>query len=113
MSGVFPIRAEMNEARRALGYREITTKADTLLGPTGTNARGHEFHYSAIKGEIAPEILPGIYSMTGRKGTINTPEGFQIGNTLGSYVHLHFGSQPEIARAFVAACKAGRAAAED
>ena len=106
MSGIFPVRAEMNEKFRALGYREITTKADTLLGPVAMSARGHEFHYSSIKEDLDPEIMPGLYSMTGRKGVIDKPEGFQLGNTFGSYVHLHFGSQPEIARSLVAACKA-------
>ena len=95
-----------NEKFRALGYREITTKADTLLGPAAMSARGHEFHYSSIKEDLDPEIMPGLYSMTGRKGVIDKPEGFQLGNTFGSYVHLHFGSQPEIARSLVAACKA-------
>jgi len=104
MSGVFPVRAEMGEKFRALGYREVTTKTDTILGPMTTTARGHEFHYSTFKDDLDPETMPGIYSMTGRKGVIDTPEGFQLGNTLGSYVHLHFGSHPEIARSFVKAC---------
>lgn len=107
MSGVFPVRAEMGERFRALGYREITSKSDTLLGPSSTTARGHEFHYSAIQDvdNIHPGAMTAIYSMTGRKGVIDTPEGFLRGNTLGSYVHLHFGSNPEVASAFVQACR--------
>ncbi|NDV19645.1 cobyrinate a,c-diamide synthase [Pseudodesulfovibrio sp. JC047] len=105
MAGVFPIRAEMFEKFRALGYREVTTQAETLLGPAGTCGRGHEFHYSSIQDEPGMQSLPSVYSMTGRKGPITTPEGFQMGNTLGSYVHMHFGSQPEMARYFVDACK--------
>jgi len=105
MSGVFPVRAKMNEKFRALGYREITTKADTILGPAGANVRGHEFHYSAIQDDIDPAIMPSVYTMTGRKGPIDTPEGFLLANTLGSYVHLHFGSKPEAAKTFVEACR--------
>lgn len=107
MAGVFPVRAEMNDKFRALGYREITTKVDSILGPAASTARGHEFHYSSLKEALDPESMPGIYSMVGRKGVIETPEGFQRGNTLGSYVHLHFGSQPKMARAFVEACRVG------
>jgi len=113
MSGVFPVRAEMNDKFRALGYREITTKADALLGPASTTARGHEFHYSAIQADYDPEAMPSVYAMSGRKGVVDAPEGFLIGNTLGSYVHLHFGSQPDMARAFVEACKAGVGSGEE
>lgn len=105
MSGVFPIRAEMFEKFRALGYREVTTQADTVLGPADTCARGHEFHYSSIQDDPGMQSLLSIYSMTGRKGPIDTPEGFQVGNTLGSYVHMHFGSNPDMARNFVEECK--------
>jgi cobyrinic acid a,c-diamide synthase len=31
-------------------------------------------------------------------------EGYQLGGALLSYVHLHFASNPSIARAFVDAC---------
>lgn len=104
MSGVFPVRAEMSDKFRALGYREIVTQADTMLGTGGLSARGHEFHYSSIQGDEGLGSLLSVYSMSGRKGPIDSPEGFQIGNTLGSYVHLHFGSNPEIPKAFVQAC---------
>lgn len=105
MSGVFPIRAEMGDRFRALGYREITAEKDSILGPAGAMARGHEFHYSAIQQEAGQQPIPSIYTMTGRKGVIDAPEGFTAHRTLGSYVHLHFASQPDIARAFVEACK--------
>lgn len=36
------------------------------------------------------------------------PEGYLIGRTLMSYVHLHFASNPELPHAFVAACAGSR-----
>jgi cobyrinic acid a,c-diamide synthase len=104
MAGVYPVRAEMGEKFRALGYREILTREATTLGPAGTTARGHEFHYSSIQ-DHAPDTLHPTYSLSGRKGPLETPEGFVAWNVLGSYVHLHFGSNPEIAKAFVTACQ--------
>ncbi|WP_147822329.1 cobyrinate a,c-diamide synthase [Salidesulfovibrio onnuriiensis] len=92
MTGIFPVRASMEQRFRALGYREVETLADSLLGPAGTLARGHEFHYSGIEDGIVPESMPSIYALRDRKGPREQAEGFLIGNTLGSYVHLHFGS---------------------
>ena len=106
MCGVFPLRAVMGRRFAALGYREVVTRADTLLGPAGTTARGHEFHYSRLA-DIPPGI-PAVYGLTGRKGAIDAPEGFTAGATLGSYVHLHFGGNPAIAAHFAAACREGR-----
>jgi cobyrinic acid a,c-diamide synthase len=48
--------------------------------------------------------------MTDRAGMDKAAEGFVVDQTLGSYVHLHFGSCPQAARHFVDAC--GRWAAE-
>ncbi|MDD3311125.1 cobyrinate a,c-diamide synthase [Pseudodesulfovibrio sp.] len=106
MSGVFPLRAEMGGKFRALGYREVTLRRESPLGPAGAAVRGHEFHYSFIQGEPGPGGPPTAYAVSGRKGVIDAPEGFLAGNTLGSYIHLHFGSNPAAARAFVAACRA-------
>ncbi|MFP5258183.1 MAG: cobyrinate a,c-diamide synthase [Acidobacteriota bacterium] len=106
MTGVFPLRAVMGTRFAALGYREVVTRADTLLGPAGTVVRGHEFHYSRLEG--VPAGVPAVYGLTGRKGVIDAPEGFVAGRALGSYVHLHFAGNPGVAAHFAAACLEGR-----
>ena len=106
MAGVFALQAAMGGRFAALGYREVTTRAATLLGPAGTVLRGHEFHYSRLI--RVPAGIPAVYGLTGRKGVIDAPEGFVAGGTLGSYMHLHFGSNPEAAAHFAAACAEGR-----
>jgi len=108
MAGVFPFLAAMGDKRQALGYRAIKTQAQSPLGPAGTTARGHEFHYSRIAGCGEPPT-PGIYRMAGSRGAVPGPEGFVRGNVLGSYVHLHFAGSPEIPRHFMRLCAAHRA----
>ncbi|MGE4505277.1 MAG: cobyrinate a,c-diamide synthase [Desulfovibrionaceae bacterium] len=98
MCGVFDAGAVMQEGRSALGYREVTLERETSLGPAGTIARGHEFHYSRLG--TGPANAEPAYAVRGRAGAL-PPEGWLIGNTLGSYVHLHFGSHPGLASHFV------------
>jgi cobyrinic acid a,c-diamide synthase len=104
MAGVFPFAVRMLPRLKALGYREVTLAADSLLGPAGTTARGHEFHYSEIVGE--PIGVPRLYRLTPRRGGAAVNEGYSANNVLASYVHLHFGSNPEVARRLVASCRA-------
>ncbi|WP_027720374.1 cobyrinate a,c-diamide synthase [Maridesulfovibrio zosterae] len=102
MCGIFPFRSSMRSRFQALGYREIELSQNSPLGPAGTIARGHEFHYSSIEG--AMDEISNSYSVTTKKET-NIPEGFTInGNTIGSYIHLHFASNPQVAVNFVEAC---------
>lgn len=102
MCGVFPFRSSMKSRFQALGYREIQFTSDTFLGKAGTSVRGHEFHYSALDG-ITDEIQKS-YLVTSKKG-ITEDEGFAANNnTLGSYIHLHFASNPQVAENFVNAC---------
>jgi cobyrinic acid a,c-diamide synthase len=105
MVGAFPFATRMLDQLKTLGYREITLKRDTILGPAGRTLRGHEFHYSEI---IPPAQASTVYTVTSRSGDAGTEEGFHIDNTLGSYIHLHFGSQPDAAPAFVQACSTYR-----
>ena len=102
MVGVFPGQARMLPRRRALGYREVELVADTPLGPVGTRARGHEFHYSEL--ELPPRI-PRCYRLSRRQGEEAGEEGYRLGNVLGSYVHLHFGSNPQLPVNFVDFCR--------
>lgn len=102
MTGCLPFATRMLDRLKALGYREITQTRETLLGPAGQTMRGHEFHYSTISGGDVE--AGGAYHMTDRAGMDKAAEGFVSGQTLGSYVHLHFGSCPQAARHFVTAC---------
>jgi cobyrinic acid a,c-diamide synthase len=104
MAGVFPFAVRMLPRLKALGYREVTLTAPGLLGPAGTAARGHEFHYSEIIGE--PDGVPRLYRLTPRRGGAAVAEGYCENRVLASYVHLHFGSNPEVARHLVASCRA-------
>ncbi|VFQ47243.1 cobyrinate a,c-diamide synthase [Desulfoluna butyratoxydans] len=103
MTGCLPLETRMQEKRCALGYREITLKETSLLGPSGTTVRGHEFHYSKPVGEPKADR---IYRVTPRTHRTLPDEGYVKGNTLGSYVHLHFGSSAGVGEAFVARCNA-------
>jgi cobyrinic acid a,c-diamide synthase len=103
MAGVLPFRVRMLPRLRALGYREITLAAQGLLGPAGTRARGHEFHYSEIISE--PDGLSRLYRLTDRNGEVSRLEGYTRNNVLASYVHLHFGSNPEAARNLLENCQ--------
>ena len=104
MVGCFPFRAQMYSHLKALGYREITLTQDTILGPAGQTVRGHEFHYSGLsKSDAAVDT---VYRLTDRIGVDQPPQGYYTNRTLGSYTHLHFGSQPQVAVHFVSACAA-------
>jgi len=102
MTGCLPFATRMLGRLKALGYREITQSMATVLGPAGQVMRGHEFHYSTLTGEGVD--VPGAYWMTDRAAMDKAPDGFVAKQTLGSYVHLHFGSCPQAARHFVNAC---------
>ena len=103
MVGVLPAAVSMRLPRLTLGYSEVRFVDDTPLGAAGTVARGHEFHCSTL-GEVSPQVTR-AYRVRGR-GRDEHAEGFLIGRTLLSYVHLHFGSNPALAVNFVAACAA-------
>ena len=99
---LFPARARMLPQRKALGYRQITFRFDTILGPAGTVARGHEFHYSEVM--IAAEV-PRSYALSRADGHILEDEGYVLNNVLASYVHLHFASHPTLAVNLVESCR--------
>jgi cobyrinic acid a,c-diamide synthase len=102
MVGVLPAAVRMRPPRLTLGYAEVEFAADTLLGPVGAAARGHEFHYST-PGPV-PESVTRVYRVRRRGDPGSRAEGFLVGRTLMSYVHLHFASSPAMAARFVQTC---------
>jgi cobyrinic acid a,c-diamide synthase len=100
MVGVFHFETRMRKGRSKLGHREVTLTADCLLGKKGAVLRGHEFHYSEIQdGAVGKkrERPKHVYAVTNGAGEELQPEGYLIHNTLASYIHIHFGSNPDAA----------------
>ena len=102
MSGCFDFNVKMSKKLRSLGYREITFKEDCIIGKKGEKVRGHEFHYSSLEN---PDIdIANVYKVTSRAGQDISLKGYKFFNTLGSYLHIHFGSNENSARQFVNSC---------
>jgi len=110
MIGCFDFHVQMSRRLRSLGYREITLTTDTIIGKKGAVIRGHEFHYSTLKDDIEDPTVKNVYHVTSRAGQDILLKGYQKNQTLGSYLHVHFGSNPGCAQTFVEKCAASREA---
>jgi cobyrinic acid a,c-diamide synthase len=75
----------MCDRLQALGYVEVSTRRSSILGDAGLRFRGHQFRYSRLE-PLSPAIDPAFRIMR-RYGGEESDEGFQIGNTIASYVH--------------------------
>ncbi len=101
MVGILPATARMTPKRLTLGYAEVEVVRDTPLAPAGTVLRGHEFHASQL--DEVPASIPRAYATRMPRGGAPRAEGYLIDNALLSYVHVHFGSHPQVAEHLVAA----------
>lgn len=109
MVGLVPARTRMLDRIKSLGYVEVAFREDSLWGKKGDLLRGHEFHYSELL--VTPADKEGwrpVYNMTYRRTDAVYQEGFQKGNILASYVHLHLASRPAALEAFLALCRKSR-----
>ncbi len=95
--GAVPGRATMHPGLQGLGYREARLRADSLLGPAGAVARGHEFRYSTCEIDAASRAA---YLVDG------VPEGYAAGDLFASYVHLHFAGCPALLEHWLERCRA-------
>jgi cobyrinic acid a,c-diamide synthase len=98
MVGLFPTEARMLKKRKALGYVEVRLAQDCLLGRAGWTIRGHEYHYSELTSDLLHQNIHGVYELLVRNENAPRKEGYQYRNVLASYVHLHFGSNPNVAQ---------------
>ncbi len=103
MAGFFPANAVMRPRLQRLGYVEIEAQNNCPFMHKGDKARGHEFHYSDISA-IPPDINR-CYTVYRKRGAESFAEGYQVGNVLAGYVHLHFASHPDFALNFIRVCQ--------
>jgi cobyrinic acid a,c-diamide synthase len=107
MLALLPGVAVMADRLQALGYVEVETRVPTILGPAGLRFRGHQFRYSTLQPTNGELHAAQTYSVTPRWGE-SFEEGFTRGSVLGSYVHAHWASNPDVAEGLVLACQASR-----
>jgi cobyrinic acid a,c-diamide synthase len=105
MAGLLPAATKMHRGLQALSYVSVTLKEDSLWGRAGDTVRGHEFHYSTLTANPAGiEGWRPVYSVKKRWDDAPVEGGFQKGNVLASYVHLHLPSRPAALEYFIHTC---------
>ncbi|MFQ5454932.1 MAG: cobyrinate a,c-diamide synthase [Nitrospirota bacterium] len=99
MVGIFPFSIVMRKGKKRPGYREVELTEDSIIGKKGEIIRGHEFHYTEFTDDIDAQMAKGgeydnmiksVYEIAINGDKRN--EGYLYRNVLGSYIHLHFGS---------------------
>jgi cobyrinic acid a,c-diamide synthase len=91
MLDLLPARTVMQPRLARLGYVVWRATRTTSLGPAGTEARGHQFHYSRLE-----PLGPLAYSSELEHDEERIPDGLTVSNLLAGYAHLHFASNPAI-----------------
>lgn len=119
MVGILPTTAVMDR-RLTLGYRQAIACQDTPLLTKGQRVAGHEFHRSYLttqpeqplyqiqsgdwKYQTESVIRPDQSLATPSKVAYDT-EGWSLHQLHASYIHLHWGDQPEIPTRFLQAAR--------
>jgi cobyrinic acid a,c-diamide synthase len=101
MVGIFPTTAVMGK-RLTLGYRQITAIRDSLLFNVGDRMWGHEFHRSSLT-ELPAQPLCNLEGY--ESNLVFGSEGWNLYQAQASYVHLHFGSRPNLPERFLNCCR--------
>jgi cobyrinic acid a,c-diamide synthase len=105
MAGILPAATRMHRGLQALAYVDVTLKEDSLWGLAGESVRGHEFHHSSLAANPAGvEGWRSVYRIRTLRVETAVEEGFQKGNILASYAHLHLASRPRALERFIASC---------
>lgn len=102
MVDIFPYTIKWDKNYLAIRYVEIKTTQHSLLGPKGLVIKGQEFHQTRLVN--LPEKSNGCYEVT---SSMNEKflEGYQVNNTLASYMHLYFPSAVKVSHSFISQCK--------
>lgn len=88
MAGILPVSFGFSTKPQAHGYTIIQVEEKNPFYQTGTEIRGHEFHYSNVlkwKGEEKNLA----FRMKRGTGLINKKDGVVFRNILATYTHIH------------------------
>ncbi|XP_024376002.1 uncharacterized protein [Physcomitrium patens] len=108
MCGVFPFAIRTQPLKHE-GYVKVTPRSECVLFPaTIGEIRGQVYHSSEIfypSGNQVTDCPRGLTMKIDYDEAREELEGFMQGNAMASFVHLHFGSNPTMAPAFVERCR--------
>ncbi len=109
MSGVLPLEFELHKRPRGHGYTNIVVDTENPFFPVGTTLKGHEFHYSSVKGTI-PGNITTAFKLKRGTGISNSRDGVIYKNIMAAYTHLHALASPQWVDALI---ERGRAYRQD
>ncbi len=92
--GKIPGKMQMRDRLQHFGYTQAIAQVDTCLVRKGEKIKGHLFHYSHWEGSA------NLYAFEKRGSSIS--EGYADAQVHASFLHVHFGSKPVLARRLVA-----------
>ncbi|MHC4268931.1 MAG: cobyrinate a,c-diamide synthase [Planctomycetota bacterium] len=101
MCGVLKGTAKMENKRQGLGYVIADAVCNNILCKSGDTFRAHEFHWSKLL-DIPDD---NIFAYNTRKSNMSKSgfDGLLNKNVLASYTHVHFCSNPKLAKNFLSA----------
>jgi len=104
MVGTIPASCSMQSKLQTVGYVEATALTDNVLCTAGQSIRGHEFHFSVMNHDEKAENFPWAFEFKKARTGAIYPGGYQNGNVLASYLHMHFAGNEQGARRFIQKC---------
>ncbi|MBD2810264.1 cobyrinate a,c-diamide synthase [Xenorhabdus sp. Vera] len=110
MVGLIAGESQMRDRLQRFGYCEATAMQDTPLVARGETLRGHEFHYSDFITRQSPifdcvKWRDGSAQSTHKKVQKHWQGGYQNGNTLAGYLHIHFAQRPGLLHRWLTAAR--------
>lgn len=92
MAGVLPGQVHMVDRLQHFGYCNFQVSKACLLGPPGTQGRANSFHKMVFESDLEGRLDMVKY----RDGKVRDrwKEGWQVGNSYGSFINLNFNQEP-------------------
>ncbi len=101
MCGVLKGTSKMENRRQGLGYIIADVVSDNIICKRGDTFRAHEFHWSRLLD--VPDDNVFAYNTRKSNGNKTGFDGLLNKNVLASYTHVHFSSNPKLARSLLSA----------
>jgi len=98
MCGILKGMTKMENKRQGLGYVTVQAQHDNLLCNNGDVFRAHEFHWSSLH---VPEGTSYAYTISKCDENKTKADGLFADRVMGSYAHVHFATDPRLAKHFL------------